>query len=42
VAALRAEYDDCLTVSARTLDGLPALRTALFARASERKTLRAS
>ena len=42
VAALRAEYDDCLTLSAQTGDGLPALRTGLFTRASERKALRAS
>jgi GTPase len=42
IAALRAEYDECLVLSARTGDGLPALRKDLFARSSERKALRAS
>jgi GTP-binding protein HflX len=42
VAAIRAEYDDCIVVSAKTGDGLPALRAGLFARSSERKALRAS
>ena len=40
VSELRAEYDECLVVSARTGEGLPALRKLLFGRASERKTLR--
>ncbi len=42
IAALRAEYDDCVVLSARTGEGLPALRKDLYARASERKALRAS
>jgi GTP-binding protein HflX len=42
VAALRAEYDGCLVLSARTGAGLDVLRTGLFKRAAERRLARAS
>jgi GTPase len=42
VAALRAEHDGCLTLSARTGDGLDALRADLFKRSAERRMVRAS
>jgi GTP-binding protein HflX len=42
VAALRAEFDGSLVLSARTRDGLDTLRRELFARAAERRVVRAS
>jgi GTP-binding protein HflX len=39
---LRAEHDGCSVVSARTGEGLDTLRESLFARAAERRALRAS
>jgi GTP-binding protein HflX len=42
IAALRAEHDGCLVLSARTGDGLDVLRTELFRRSAERRLVRAS
>jgi GTP-binding protein HflX len=42
IAALRAEHDGCLVLSARTGEGLDVLRTELFRRSAERRLVRAS
>jgi GTP-binding protein HflX len=41
VVALRVEFPDCHVVSARTGEGLAALRTELFRRSTELRTARA-
>ena len=40
-SALRIEFPDCHVVSARTGEGLPALRTELFRRSAEQRVVRA-
>ena len=40
-AALRADHDGCLVLSARTGDGLRPLRAELFRRSGERREVRA-
>jgi GTP-binding protein HflX len=42
ITALRAEFDGCLVLSARTGEGLAPLRSGLFRRSSARRLVRAS